>query len=271
VQSALQLRQLLERCRARVAPEHVGLTTRPAGGPGRKAPGLTQSDMDVLTQRSSGTYGRFETGRRVQKPEYANEVAKILGMSEREYTEMYLLLYGHQPPHPLDQLTGMTVPEVWDVIVQGTSHIAYVTNGQWDVLTGNQPFRDCFKAAPPKNLLHWMLFSPEARTGVLDHWRTRWAPFLLAQLQAAHIANPDNVVLTVMHEQALQDRHTGPIYRGGSAPYAHPDGDIRPIRHPRLGRGTVSLAVASPLSSPGSLFVVAPFTPERQPRHLPPA
>ncbi|MFD9909702.1 XRE family transcriptional regulator [Streptomyces sp. NPDC059063] len=257
------LRRILRRLRSRIAPEEVGLHAQPSGRPGPRVSGLAQSDMDILMNRAVGTYHRFESGKMLPRDDYLRQVGRILRMTEDEFTQVYLLCLGQRPPHALDPSGGVTMAAAaaWQRAVNGQREIAYVNNVQWDLVAHNQPFADVFENGVPENTMRWMALSDEARDHILTDWETRWAPGLLNQVRLAHIQNPENRSLARLHRDITRDKYAGPIYERSTEVYIHPDGDVRPLYHPRKGPGLITMVVSEPASSRGSRHVVLLFDP----------
>ncbi|GHC72227.1 transcriptional regulator [Streptomyces flavofungini] len=258
------LRRILKELRSRITPAEVGLTPKPTGRPGPRVNGLAQPDMDILMNRSVGTYHRFESGKMTPRDDYLREIGRILRMSEDEFTQVYLLSLGQRPPHPLDPRGGVRMPAApaWQRAVSGQREIAYVNNVEWDLVAYNQPFADIFEGGiPPANTMRWMALADEARDFILTDWETRWAPGILNQIRLAHIQHPENRALAQLNEDVKRDKYAGPIYERGTEVYIHPDGDVRPLYHPRKGPGQITMVVSEPASSPGARHVVLLFDP----------
>ncbi|MFD9880193.1 XRE family transcriptional regulator [Streptomyces alboflavus] len=256
------LRRILKELRSRITPAEVGLTPKPTGRPGPRVNGLAQPDMDILMNRSVGTYHRFESGKMSPRDDYLREVGRILRMSEDEFTQVYLLSLGQRPPHPLDPTGGVLMPAAaaWQRAVSGQREISYVNNVQWDLIAYNQPFADIFDdGIPPENTMRWMALADEARDHILTDWETRWAPGILNQIRLAHIQHPENRSLARLNADVKRDKYAGPIYERSTEVYIHPDGDVRPLYHPRKGPGQITMVVSEPASSPGARHVVLLF------------
>ncbi|MER7346249.1 hypothetical protein ABT390_12740 [Streptomyces aurantiacus] len=186
-------------------------------------------------------------------------------MSEEEFTHVYLLALGQRPPHPLSPDGGIALASVgaWQRAVSGQREMAYVSNVQWDLIAYNEPFAELFLGGvPPENPLRWIALSDEAREHTLVDWETRWAPLALSRLRYARIQNPGNRALAQLHQDVLRDRRAGPIYRRGAELNLHSADDVRPLRHPTKGPGTVTVLTSEPESSPGARHVVLLFDPQ---------
>lgn len=221
--------------------------------------------MDFLTNRAVGTYHRFESGKISPRDEYLRRVGHILRMSEAEFTHVYLLALGQRPPHPLspDGGTVLACAGAWQRAISGQREMAYVINVQWDLVAYNEQFAELFTGGvPPENPLRWIALSDEAREHTLTDWETRWAPRVLSQLRYARIQYPGNRALAQLHQDVLRDRLAGPIYRHSAELNPHSADDVRPLRHPTKGPGTVTVLASEPESTPGARHVVLLFDPQ---------
>ncbi|MCI3931994.1 MmyB family transcriptional regulator [Streptomyces sp. AN091965] len=187
-------------------------------------------------------------------------------MSEDEFTQVYLLALGQQPPHPLSPDVGIAVPSAaaWQRAVAGQREMAYVVNAQWDLVAYNDRFAELFpEGAVPANALRWVALTPQAREGVLVQWSTRWAPSVLNQLRFARIQHPGNRALAQLHHDVLGDGVAGPIYRRGTDLSVRCEEEALPLRHPTRGPGTVTVLLSEPVSSRGARHVVLLFEADR--------
>ncbi|RPE27303.1 MmyB family transcriptional regulator [Kitasatospora cineracea] len=251
------LRLLLATRRGKVRPEDVGLPPRAPGSRGRAAVGLTQEQVDELTHRSPGTCKRFEGGRLNATEEYLYDLGRALRLSEQEWQALWLYLYGHQPPRPLDRRASEAVHSGWGEVLRHLSLPAYVTDQGWNVLAGNESYVQVFPdGIPPANTMEWMLLSPDGRR-FLKNWPTHWAPLVLPQLRAAVAAYPMNETLQRLNEMVKRDPVCGPMYQNTTDAYLNPDGDVRQLFHWGLGRVVwVQMSTAEPGGAPGARLMV---------------
>lgn len=259
------LKRLLKERRALISPEAHGFT-RTGPGPGRRAPGLSQHQVDQLTNRAIGTYRRLESGHYPNPPvDLLRDVAHLFGLNEQEWISLCRYALGQDPPGPLTQASGKEVPGVWQEALDGICHPAYVSDASWDLLAANRPFYDLFPPGhAPTNTMRWMLFEGRAQ---LTDWETAWAPLVLPQLRAALAQRPDDDILQAIEKDVLADPVTARIYQTGSGGYIHPDGDERPIHHARLGPGWVTMCAAMPLTAPGSRLIILIYHPGQRRAH----
>ncbi|MBO1330557.1 helix-turn-helix domain-containing protein [Streptomyces sp. VRA16 Mangrove soil] len=259
------LRALLRERRALIAPESHGFS-RPTGQ-GRRAPGLSQHQVDQLLHRTLGTYHRLESGTYPNPPsELLRDVARLFGLNEQEWALLCRYALLQDPPGPLYPSSGKAVPGIWQEAVDGMHHMAYVSDASWDLLAWNQAFVDLFPSGrPPENTMRWMLLDPEARL-VLADWGRSWAPLVMPQLRAALAARPDDDTLRQIEKEVLADPSGAPIYEAGGAAL-HPDGDERPLLHRRLGPGWATMCAAQPLTTPGARLMILVFHPGAREAH----
>ncbi|WEO95505.1 helix-turn-helix domain-containing protein [Streptomyces sp. FXJ1.172] len=251
------LKALLKDRRALIAPETHGLT-RPTG-PGRRAPGLSQLQVDQLLNRAYGTYHRLESGTYPSAPvDLLRDIARLFALNEQEWISLCRYARGEDPPSPLYDTSGDAVPAAWEDAVTGVTHPTYVTDASWNLLTCNEPFHRIFESGQaPENTMRWMLIDGREQ---LTDWANAWAPLVMPQLQAALAQRPDDKVLRQIEKELLDDPLARPLYEVGGASI-HPDGDERPIRHAVEGPGWVTMCVAQPLAAPGSRFMILIFRP----------
>ncbi|MEU3260991.1 XRE family transcriptional regulator [Streptomyces albidoflavus] len=258
------LQALLQERRALIDPTTHGLT-RPTGS-GRRAPGLSQQQVDILTSRAIGTYHRLESGIYKHPPsDLLQAVAQLLSLTEQEWVALYRYARAEDPPAPLYPQSGHQVPGVWQTAVDGITHMAYVTDASWGLLACNSQFAELFpQAEAPDNTMRWMLW--DGREHLTD-WATDWAPFVLPQLRAALAARPDDPTLQAIERDVHADPELNALYTHGSTGYIHPDGDERPIRHAVLGDGWVTMCAAQPMAAPGARLVILVFHPGPERAH----
>ncbi|WP_328980560.1 helix-turn-helix domain-containing protein [Streptomyces canus] len=265
------LRELLYHRRRQIDPTEIGWP--PKSGRGRRTQGLSQAQVAQLLYKTERWYAQLERGEmRSPSPQMLDKVAEVLRMEPHERTTLYLYALGYEPPTPSDPKAGTMVGEAWELAVHTVAgHPASISDLAWNVLACNDEFVRMFPrppgeepALPERNLMRWMLLTPEARERHLVGWEQHWAPFVAAQLRAALAAYPDNPDLQELDREADQDPVAGPIYRQHSVAHVHPDGDTRPMRHfgrgaPQLGKVTV--CAAEPYSSPGARLHILLFEP----------
>ncbi|MFC8008671.1 helix-turn-helix transcriptional regulator [Streptomyces cinereoruber] len=260
------LKTLLAERRALVQPAEHGFP-RPRGK-GRRAAGLSQQQVDELTDRPIGTYYRLEAGRFTAAPstDYLRAVGQLFGLNEQEWWSLHRYVGLGDPPGPLYETAGLEVPGVWQEAVDGFGHPAYLTDARWNFLAWNKAFAELFPSNQvPTNAMRWMLLDPAARRMLLQ-WETAWAPLVLPQLRAALAQRPDDPVLSVIARDAATDPHLRLLWDTGGA-HIHPDGDERPIHHAIHGPGHVTMCAAQPLTAPGSRLIVLIYHPGPNKQH----
>lgn len=255
---------LLEPKRALVRPEDHGLPTPRSGKPGPKTAGLTQVDMDTLTNRGERTYNRLVLGLLANPSEkYLVTVAEILQLSVDEYTLLCIYALGHKPVQQLEHVIDLAARDLWQAACDAQREMMYVTDHAWTLLVHNQAFADLFVGGrAPRNTARWMLLTDEARTTLAD-WETTWAPAVSAQVQAALAEHPTNDVLRRLEADVRADPRAGQIYTRCNEASIAPDGAVRRLLHPLRGPGTASMVAASPYASPGARMIIVMFVPDR--------
>ncbi|MFB7741190.1 helix-turn-helix domain-containing protein [Streptomyces sp. NPDC056132] len=250
------LKNLLEQKRAEIRPEDMGLP-RPSARQGRRAPGLTQSQIERLLNRADGVYQRLESGRYANPPaDLIQDVARLLGMNEHEWDALWRYATGTEAPHPLHPSSGQTVSDVWLNVLPHFSDMAYINNESWEVLGGNDVWKRLFPDhTPPQNTMRWMLLHPDAHR-ILTDWETAWAPLVIPQLRAALASRPDDEILRTIEKDVLADPVVGPLYKSVPDRFVTLDGDERPLLHPEHGPSWVTVCAAEPVGSPGARLII---------------
>ncbi|WP_330278808.1 helix-turn-helix transcriptional regulator [Streptomyces sp. NBC_00569] len=251
------LRALLRERRALIGPESHGFT-RPTGQ-GRRAPGLSQHQVDQLLHRTLGTYHRLESGNYPNPPTVLlRDVALLFDLDEQEWVSLCRYALLQDPPGPLHQSSGKEIPGFWQDAVDGIGHMAYVTDASWDLIAHNSAFASLFPDGQvPTNTMRWMLLEPQGRRTLTD-WENAWAPWVLPQLRAALVARPEDETLRQIEKEVMEDPDTSDIYETGAS-LIHADGHERPILHSRKGQGWLSICAAQPMTAPGSRLFILVF------------
>lgn len=259
------LRALLTERRALIDPEGHGFS-RPSGQ-GRRAPGLSQQQVDQILNRTLGTYSRLEKGR-IPNPtiQLLQDVSRLFGLNEQEWVSLCRYAGIGDPPCPLTSRSGLEIPGVWQEAVDGITHMAYITDASWDMLAYNEPFARLFPGGRvPTNTMRWMLLEADGRATLTD-WATAWAPLVLPQLRGAIAARPDDQKLLDIEKAVLADPDCAPIWDAGGA-HIHPDGDERPLLHAIDGPGWVTMCAAQPMTAPGARMIILVFHPGTKRAH----
>lgn len=259
------LKALLRERRALIDPEGHGFT-RPHRQ-GRRAPGLSQQQVDQILHRTIGTYHRLESGT-IPNPgiDLLRDVARLFALNEQEWTSLCRYAGVGDPPGPLNPASGKEIPGVWAEALAGMKHMALITDASWDVVTYNDHFANLFPdQKAPDNTLRWMLLDRNAREQLTD-WHTAWAPLVIPQFRAGLAARPHDPILRSIERDVVADPDLARLWEAGGA-NIHPDGDERPIRHAIHGQGWISVCVAQPLTAPGARLIVMIFRPGERRGH----
>ncbi|MFI9311052.1 MmyB family transcriptional regulator [Streptomyces triculaminicus] len=267
--------QILSRARMRTEPRHHpqlaglrsahGLPERGVGS-GRHVPYLNQQEVDLLLGYEPGrdVYARLERGAISNPPErLLRGVAEILRVGEVEWNELHIALYGHKAPRPLNPDSGLAVARTWAQVIHDTPGAAYISNIEWEVLDYNPAAAALFNPMP-SNIMRWMLSLPPnegSRTRMPD-WEKSWGPVALSQLRAALAEAPGNPTLRQIEIEVLSDSELSTMYCSGLDPYLHPDGTLRLMYNPTVGKvGLMEAAAAEPMGSPGARVIFMHWTP----------
>ncbi|MFD0368167.1 helix-turn-helix domain-containing protein [Streptomyces sp. NPDC127114] len=258
-----RLKEILQKRRAALDPVTMGFPER-RPGPGRRAAGLSQEQMDVLLTRTVGTYNRFENGQLANPAtDFLTAVARTLRLDEHEWAFLWQLLRKERPPHPLHSSSGMSIAGVWHRIIDRVGDsVAFVHDAEWNVLVHNEGFRRFFpRGQAPANIMRYMLLDPEARTEVLTDWETQWVPAMMPHLKHTAALRSGNDGLARLERDVLADPVTGPLYRDcASAPIPFYDGSELPVRHAVYGPGRLTTCLADLVAAPGARLNISLFT-----------
>lgn len=238
------LRNLLKERRALVQPEGHGFE-RPTGQ-GRRAPGLTQHQVDQLCHVSLGTYRRLESGAYPNPPvDFLRDVAVLFALNEQEWRSLCRYAGIGDPPAPLNPRSGKEVPGVWQEAVDGITHMAYVTDASWELIAHNAPFARLFpNGRVPTNTMRWMLFDPDGRNTLTD-WATTWAPLVLPNYGPRSPHDPTTTSCAASRKKPSQTR-TPPRSGTPAAPTSTPTATNGPSSTPRTGPAGSRCAQRSP-------------------------
>lgn len=255
------LRKFIKDRRDRIDPRQLGLGV--PTGQGRRAPGLSQQQVDDLLNLPEKTCNRLENGRNPNpSTELLRSIAQLFRLKEDEWVLLWRYAREEEPPGRLYPETGYQVPAAWQAAVDGIDHMAYVGDAAWDVIAHNKRFASMFPSGQiPENTLRWMCLSQEARH-VLTDWEHQWAPRVLPQLRGALAARRDPT-LQQIERDVLADPIAGPLYEAPGVTL-HPDGDERPLNHAAHGPGWVTMCSATPESAPGARLMILVFNKERR-------
>ncbi|MFI6375579.1 helix-turn-helix transcriptional regulator [Streptomyces sp. NPDC050546] len=163
----VDLSQFLRRCRARMAPESVGL---PEGGAYRRVPGLRREEVAQLAGVSTDYYTRLEQGRNITPSDSVlGAIAEALRLDDAERAHLFDLTR----PKPAKARRGTPAvqkarPGLRRFLDSFGDHAGFVLGRRGDVLATNHLCRVLmadFDAMPyrERNLTRWIVLDPEAR------------------------------------------------------------------------------------------------------------
>ncbi|MFI0942803.1 XRE family transcriptional regulator [Streptomyces sp. NPDC021020] len=212
--------------------------------------------MDILLGRSAGTYQRLERGSAVPAG-LLERVGRILALTEDEWRAVHAYAFATPPPRPLNRLDG-ALPDGWQVMLDSLGPAAYVEDREGIVLAHNEAFSGYFGDEPvPRNLLRWCLTAPSARV-ILRDWNSAWLPALCMQLRILLAGNANSRTLQELRADVLADSEAAPLLV--AAPSTAPGLESpRPLLHPSLGGGQVTLYAARPTDFPEARLMIVHF------------
>ncbi|MFF5767798.1 helix-turn-helix domain-containing protein [Streptomyces tanashiensis] len=137
-----RLKRILKERRAAIDPVAVGFPAR-RSGPGRRAAGLSQEQMDELLKRTQGTYNRFENGRLASpSTEFLTATGTVLQLSQHEWAFLWRLTRKELPPAPLHPVADTATAGVWHHTIQRISGAAaYLHDLEWNIVAHNDDFQ----------------------------------------------------------------------------------------------------------------------------------
>ncbi|WP_428392074.1 helix-turn-helix transcriptional regulator [Lichenicoccus sp.] len=165
--------EFLRSRRARLNPEimgeaSLGEVTRPR----RRTPGLKREEVARRAGISAEWYVKLEQGRAVSPShDTVDALGRALMLDAVELTHLRALAAkGGRAPFRRE-----TVPDTLRRLVEGLPEPAYLTGQRWDMLAWNAAavalFGDFVRLeASDRNILHWMLTDPAARSLFGDGW-----------------------------------------------------------------------------------------------------
>jgi transcriptional regulator with XRE-family HTH domain len=254
-----ELARFLRSRRERITPADVGLPTSSR----RRTRGLRREEVAVLAGVSPSWYTYLEQARDIQPSRAVlDSLATVLRLSEDERRYLHGLVHGTAPARlssdlPADDLiTGIVA------LFADSPYPVYAGDHRCDLIAWNAAARewyDDWDALPPdeRNIMHWMLFSPVARTRLVD-WAadTRDA---VARWRAEAANHPGDQVLAA--RVAEFSRHSNDFRTWWDQhDVAEHRSRIRRFRHEGLGeRGLRIVPMGSPETVPAGVILHLPL------------
>lgn len=255
--SRRELAGFLRSRRARITPADVGLPT----GPRRRTAGLRREEVAVLAGVSPTWYTYLEQGRGIQPSrEVLDSLAVVLRLSEDERRYLHSLVRG-APGAPLAAEIPADLIRQLTASFEDSPYPVYVADHRCDLLAWNPAaveWYDDWSVSPPgeRNLMRWLLFSPNARLRLADHedvvedlvarWRAESGKHAGDTVLAARIAEFSRLSDEF---RALWSRYDVLEHRAG----------IRRFRHERLGERALRIVpMTSPEIAPAGLALHLP-------------
>ncbi|MEU1985595.1 helix-turn-helix transcriptional regulator [Nocardia sp. NPDC019395] len=188
--------------RERLTPEAVGLPVRSR----RRTPGLRREEVAELAGIGVDWYIRLEQGRAVTPS--ASTVDALAGALHLDDTEREHLRALAGGPARAD-FVRERVPSGLRRLVESLEHPAYITGRRWDVLAWNAAAVELFTdfgriAEPDRNILVYLLLTPEARLLFGDSWADQ-AQHVIAKFRAAHDHWSPNSAFTELSDRLSRD------------------------------------------------------------------
>ncbi|MFE0042282.1 helix-turn-helix domain-containing protein [Streptomyces albireticuli] len=237
--------------RARVAPEHVGLT----GGGRRRVRGLRREELAQLAGISVDYYVRLEQGRATQpSPEVLDALARALGLDAAERGHLVTLATPRRGSAPTARVSRplLRVLDAMDPLP------AFATDHRLDVVAWNDLGAELIGgAADPdrrdRNQARYLFLDPASRV-VHPDWRER-ATEAVGQLRVSAGRYPDDAELAGL----ITDLST----RSGEFRRIWASGEVlmcgagrKRLRHPVAGLLTLDFEALNVPAAPGELGLV---------------
>lgn len=258
------LRDLLTERRALIDPTGHGFQ-RPARQ-GRRAPGLSQHQVDQLCHRTLGTYRRLESGSYPNPPvDLLRDIAVLFALNEQEWVSLCRYAGIGDPPSPSPPLRQGGPRGVAGGRRRHDAH--GLRDGR---LVGTDRVQRPVHPPLPQRAgpgEHHAVDAPRPRRKEHPHrLGDRLGAPRTPQLRAALATRPDDEVLRRIEKEVAVDPACAPIWESGGA-HIHPDGDERPLLHASDGPGWVTMCAAQPMTAPGARLIVLVFHPGARRAH----
>ncbi|WP_281291437.1 helix-turn-helix domain-containing protein [Streptomyces botrytidirepellens] len=228
---------------------------------------MSQQKLAELIDVAPKTVQNWVTGAKKMHEENLDKVAAVLQMTP-QFRDLLRELVT-KPDSQMQPLDGAD-PNALQAYLQDyradadhSPHPAHTSDGAWDVLASNPAWCELMsqvadhpRDSPHVNVMRFVLFHPAAPQVLLD-WRRSWLIPMLAHLDTALQLHPDHPVLQKIYHDAQchpeltetyeQDVPSHFAASNPSTDIVHPDGNVVPIKHPRLGPMTVRMRVVLPM------------------------
>jgi transcriptional regulator with XRE-family HTH domain len=252
----VELGGFLRARRGRLTPEDFGM---PAGAR-RRTPGLRREEVALLAGVGVTWYTWLEQGREINaSTQVLDAVARTLRLDQAERQHLYVLA---EAVPVLAVTTERPVPEaIREIVISLDPLPAVLTNGRFDLLTGNAAYRDLFRdwhtdPCVHRNGLWCCLTEPAAREKFPQYEvEVRYMVARLRSTYARYVGDPDweedirRLSLLSSEFAECWARHE----------VADPETRTRTYRHPLAGPLTFTVSeLAIPASPPARLFVYTP-------------
>ncbi|MFJ7416676.1 helix-turn-helix transcriptional regulator [Streptomyces sp. NPDC098077] len=220
--------------------------------------GISQERVASLLNCSTRWYATFESGRmRNPRPDFLEDVARVLHMSARERTELFVYALGREPAaQPLLSDRDDPPTAQWESLIRNQPYPSLLTNSNWDVLACNILYADIFgevapeAALPPRgNFLRLTVLEPRIRP-MLVGWERAWALPMLDELRLAIAKHPESQRLGELLAEVERNSAAKRLWHGSSE-QSMDGGDRyrRDVVHPKLGLQKYVIMYLTPFGS----------------------
>ncbi|MGW6399127.1 helix-turn-helix transcriptional regulator [Streptomyces sp. NPDC055134] len=237
--------------RARVTPEHVGLS----GGRRRRVRGLRREELAQLAGISVDYYVRLEQGRATQpSPEVVEALARALGLDTAERGHLATLAGARQGPAPEARVSPM-LRRLLDSMV---GFPAFATNHRLDVVAWNTLGAELIgglgePARRDRNNARYLFLDPASRV-VHPEWEDRAAE-AVGQLRVWSGRYPDDTELvTLIAELTALSQEFRRIWDSGEVVMCA--AGRKRLRHPVAGLLTLDFETLHVPAAPGETGLV---------------
>ncbi len=159
-----QLKHFLKSCRARIAPDTVGLTESIR----RRSRGLRREDVAALAGLSATYFTWLEQGRNVHpSADVLERLSAVLRLSPAERDYLFNLVQ-LRPPPPLTAAGSAEIGPAVRRMLAGLNYPALVITTRWDIVGWSDLWVRCIadpaeRAPGDRNLLRILMMEPEFR------------------------------------------------------------------------------------------------------------
>ncbi|MFD5425102.1 helix-turn-helix domain-containing protein [Streptomyces sp. NPDC127084] len=193
-----------------------------------KAEGITWKELaDRLGISAKSLRNWMARAYRLETHE-VERLTEALHMSGENRNDLYVLTGKIPPPPPASELRRRPDLALYQELIDGLEHLSVAYTECWDIVIGNQAFRDIFgpvrphvSAHPFHNTTRYVLFHPDSYlilgAGDRDAWFEDWLMPTLAYFSATIQQFPDHPRLRDMERDILERPDLRRAYRQAPA------------------------------------------------------